>query len=133
MSSSAVSGHSMTMTVEGAALAESQTFSIHFTVATIDVTNRDSSWHGEYLQGRDEWTIDFDGLYIYDDLAKKYLQYYWSDRTPATLSIIVTMPDANTYTGEAILTSLDYEGPHEDKLSISGSLQGTAVLTCSAS
>jgi len=131
--SSAVTGKSMTMSVEGALLAESQNFAIHFSANTIDVTNRDSSWHGEYLVGRDEWTVDFDGLFIYNDLAKKYLQYYWSDRTPATLTIVITMPDTSTYTGEAILTSLDYEGPFEDALKLSGSLQGTAVLTASAS
>jgi len=134
MASSGVSGVLMTMSVEGSLLAESRSYTVHMTEDTIDITNRDTSWWGEHLAGRREWTIDFEGLYIYTDLGKKYLQYYWSDKTPATLTIILTLADGtNTLTGEAILTRLDYDGPFEGAATISGSLQGTAVLTASAS
>lgn len=132
--SNAVSGVLMTMTVEGSALAESRSFTVNLTNATIDVTNRDSAWWGQFLVGRREWTIDFEGLYIATDLGKQYLQYYWTDRTPSTLTIVVTLADGTiTLTGQAILTSLTYDGPFEDAGVFSGSLQGTDTLIASAS
>jgi len=131
MASSAVSGKLMTLSVEGALLAESRSFSIGLNEGTIDVTNRDSDWWGEYLRGRRDWTIDFEGLYISSDLAKHYLLYYYSTRLPSTsLTVIITLADGTaTLTGEALLTSLSFDGPFEDAAAVSGSLQGTSTLT----
>jgi predicted secreted protein len=85
------------------------------------------------LVARRGWTIDFDGLFIYNDVAKKVLLNHFSDQSPAAITAIVTMPDTATYTGECILTSMDFTGPYEDALTISGTLQGTGELTVSVS
>lgn len=131
---SKVSGKLMTITLDGAALGYSQSFTVNMTESPIDVTNRDSSWWGEYLRGRREWSIDFSGLYSSTDVGKKVLQDFYDDHTDATVSVILTLADGTiTLSGDAILTGLTYDGPHEDAATMSGTLQGTSTLTQSSS
>ena len=133
MTTAATSGQTMTLTVNGAALGETRSFAIHFSQGEIDATSRDSARWGEFLKGRREWTIDFEGLFIYNNVAKKIFQSYFTAATPTTLTIILTMPDTATYTGTCLLTSMDYDGPAEDAVTISGSLKGTGALVASVS
>ena len=133
MTSSAVAAQSMTLSIEGDPLGESRTFSLHLTADTIETTSRDSSWKREYLHGLQGWSIDFDGLYIYDDPAKKCLYEAWENRTFATLTVILTDADAVTYQGECILTDYTLDGAYDDAETASGSLQGTGALAISAS
>lgn len=133
MTTNAVIGKNMTLSVEGDLMAEAQSFALHFSSATIDVTSKDSDNWGDFLQGRKEWTIDFSGLYIYNDVAKKCLQAHFISGVPAALSVIITMPDGATFTGEVVLESMDYEGPAEEALTISGSLKGKGALQASIS
>jgi predicted secreted protein len=123
----------MTLSVEGDLMAEATSFALHFSQAQIDVTSKDSNLWGDFLGGRKEWTVDFSGMYIYNDVAKKCIQAHFIDGSPATLTLIITMPDSATYTGEAVLVSMDYEGPAEEALTISGSLKGQGALTASVS
>ena len=125
-----VSGSLCTLSVEGYLLAESETFTPTFNQETIDLTNRDSAWWREAIAGLRDWEISGDGLYIYNDDAKKRLEYHYTARSPATLTIILTLSDgSNTMTGEAILTNLTYPAPHADKASISFTLKGAGTLT----
>ena len=133
MTTAAVTGKNMTLSVEGDLMAEAQSFALHFAQSMIDVTSKDSNNWGDFLSGRKEWTVDFSGLYIYNDVAKKCLQDHFITGTPATLTLIITMPDSATFTGEAVLESMDYEGPVEEVLTISGSLKGQGTLTASVS
>lgn len=139
MTTNAVTGKSMTLSVEGDLLAEAQSFSFHFAQAQIDVTSKDSDNWGDYLAGRKEWSIDFSGLYIYNDYGQRALKNHalaYTALVPIALPhlhLILTMPDGQTFTGEAILESLDYEGPAEEALTYSGSLKGAGALVPSAS
>jgi predicted secreted protein len=123
----------MTLSVEGDVLGGARNVTINFNQETIDATSRDSSRWGEYLVGRRTWTIDFEALYIYTDVAKRALLNHINAASPADLDVIVTMPDGITYTGKALLTSFQLNGPFEDALVASGSLQGTDALTASSS
>lgn len=132
--STGVSGVLCTLSIEGSLLAESQNFSLTLNQALIDLTNRDTSFWQNSISGRRDWAVDGDGLYISGDLAKKYLQYHYTNRSPATLTLILTLADGTiTMTGEAILTNLTFPGPHEDAATITFSLSGTDALTASAS
>ena len=127
-----VSGSLCTLSIESALLAESETFTFTMNQETIDLTNRDSSWWREAISGLRDWEISGDGLYIYNDLAKKKLEYHYTARSPATLTVILTLSDgSNTMNGEVILTSLTYPAPHADKASISFTLKGAGTLTAS--
>jgi predicted secreted protein len=125
----AVSGHDMTLSVEGDVLAYARSVTINFAQDTIDVTTADSNWWKEYLASLRGWTIDAEALYLKTDEARSFLEYHWSARSPATLTVIVTLPGGTTYTGEAILTAMGYAGPYADALTTSVSLQGTGALT----
>jgi predicted secreted protein len=123
----------MTLSCEGDILGGARSVALNFAQETIDVTSRDSSKWGEFLASRRTWTIDFDALSIYTDIAKKVLVNHYTAGSPATITVIVTMPDGITYTGEAILTSFTFNGPFEDALTATGTLQGTDALVASAS
>jgi len=128
-----VSGLSMTLKFEGCALANSRSFTLNMGQDLMDVTSRSSSQWSESLLARRNWSIDFDGLWIYNDPAKKVLMAHFEDKTPVSITVVATMPDGATYTGEAYLTSYSVSAPYEDALTASGSLQGTAGLTISVS
>ena len=133
MTTAAVLGKLMTLSIEGDLMAENQSFALHFAGTSVDVTSKDSDSWGDFIQGRKEWSIDFNGMYVYNDIAKKALQAHFIDGSPASLTVIVTMPDGATYRGEAVLESMDYDGPAEEALTISGSLKGRGALTASVS
>ena len=127
-----VAGILCTLSVEGSLLAESETFTLTRNQETIDLTNRDSAWWRESISGLRDWEISGEGLYIYNDLAKKKLDYHVNARSPATLTIILTLADgSNTVTGEAIVTNLTYSAPPHDKASASFTLKGAGALTAS--
>jgi len=133
MTSSALAAKAMTLSIEGTALAETRTFTLHLTTDQIDTTSRDTNWKRESIQGFQSWSIDFDGLFISANVGKKFLLAHWEDRSPATLSVILTDANSVTYTGEAILTDFSLDGAYEDAETASGSLQGTGALALSAS
>ena len=139
MTTNAVSGKSMTLSIEGDFVGEAQSFALHFAQSTIVVTSKDSNDWGDFLAGRKEWSIDFNGLYIYNDYAQRALKNHFLAYTSLVpiavphLHVIITMPDGQTFTGEAVLESMDYEGPAEEALTISGSLKGKGALVPSTS
>ena len=138
MTTSAVSGQSITLSVDGGLLAGSKNYSISWSQAGIDVTSRDDAFQGANLAGRRDWTIDIDALYVYTDDAKKLLllnvnQGLAGATADATVTVIITTAAAVTYTGTAIVTSFALAMPAEDAVTYTCSLQGTGALTMSAS
>ena len=134
MTTAGKSGVLMTLSIEGAALAESRDFTLTQGQEEIDLTNRDSSWWKESTPGLRDWTIGGGGLYIYNDAARQLLDWHWHDRTPSFLTVIVTMADGSvTKTGECYVTNITYPGPHAGAAEISFTLRGTHALTISAS
>jgi len=130
--SSGQAGHSMTLSINGQLVGESRSFSINFTQGTIDLTNRDTNWYGEFLVGRREWTISFDGLWICGDAGKQQLLGHYTLHN-SLIDVILVMPTGDaaclqTFTGKAILTDMTYDGPYEDAVTISGTLQGTCDI-----
>ncbi len=134
MPTAPVSGNLASLSIEGDALAENRNFNLTLNQAIIDTTNRDTSWWQTSLAGVRDWEISGDGLYIFDDLAYRKLLYHFTNRSPATLTCILTLADgAITVTGECILTSLTEAMPHDAEGTMSFTLKGTGVLTPSAS
>jgi predicted secreted protein len=133
MSSSAVKGSLMTLSIQGDALGECRALTLHFTQATIDVTSRDNNTWDDFLAGRRGWSIDFEGMYIYTDIAYKALQNHATDLSPSSLTVVVTMPDNKTFSGSGVLESLDLSGPYDDACTISGTIKGKGTLSESTS
>jgi predicted secreted protein len=132
MTSSATEGRACTLTLEGVLLGESRDFSLQMDQADYDKTSRDSNRIGEYGVARRDWSVSGAGLYIASDVAKKCLVNHWSAGSPATITVLVTI-GTQTFTGEALVTSLSVDLPYEDAVGWSFSLKGTGALTPSAS
>ncbi len=129
-----VSGNLASLSIEGAVLAENRNFNLTLNQALIDTTSRDSSWWQDSLAGIRDWEISGDGLYIFNDLAYRKLMYHYTNRSPATLTVILTLADGTiTVTGECILTTLSEPSPHDDAGTLSFTLKGTGILTPSQS
>ena len=134
MTTSAVIGKNMSLSIQGDLMAEARSFTLHLGQSLVDVTSKDSDSWGDFLVSRKEWTISFNGLYVYTDDALKFLICHLIDGTPATLTVIITMPETiTTFYGSAVLESMDLEGPAEEALTYSGSLKGQGALEQSLS
>ena len=133
MTTNAVSGQSMTLSVAGSAVAGSKSFTVSWSVATIDLTTRDDAFQFSGIAGRRGVKIDIAALYIYTNVAKKALMAAVNAGTGQPLSIIVSMPDGCTYTATAICTAFSIVGPDEGALTATASLQVTGSLTISVS
>ena len=138
-------GHLCTLLIEGAEIAESRTYTLTQNQAVIDLTNRDSNWWSQFKAGIRDWEISGDGLYIYNDIARRRLQWHYSARNPVELDVVLTLPwhpavvgphapaaDAYgevVFTAKCILTNLTYPAAHDDAATISFTLKGTEALT----
>jgi predicted secreted protein len=129
-----ISGKLCTLSIEGAALAESQNFTLTCGKEVVDLTNRDSAFWRQLIGMKKSWSISGDGLYIYGDVAKKILVANWSGATQTMLTVILTLADGTiTATGEAWLTALSFPAPHDAAATISFTLEGTDALVFSVS
>lgn len=110
-------------------VAESRNFTLTENQALIDLTNRDSNWWSQFIAGIRDWEISGDGLYIYNDIARRRLQNHYMTRIPAQLTITL-MLSAGIYvfTAHCILTNLTYPAPHDAEATISFTLKGTDAL-----
>jgi len=133
MTTHSASGRTSTLSVEGDVIAGFRTFTLSGSKATEDATSADSDRWDELLGGRRSVTIDVDALYVYDDIAQIVLDEHFFENTPETLTLILTLPDGRTYTGEAIATSYSLNIPAEDIISLSATLQVTDGLTTTTS
>lgn len=132
--SAGIEGVLAALTINGAACAESQNFSLRLGQALVDLTNRDSAYWRQLVSSTREWSISGDGLYIYNNVAKKVLVAHWSTRIPAELDVILTLADGTiTVSGKALLESLEFPAPHAGPATITFTLQGIDVLTISES
>lgn len=132
MTTSAISGQAITLSIGGDLIAGSRNFTLTLNQGTIDTTSRDDAFQGAYLAGRRDVTIDIEALYVYSDIAKKILQTQANTGSPS-ISAIITMPDGATYTASVIVTSFALAMPAEDAVTYTASLQVTGALTISAS
>lgn len=94
---------------------------------TVDVTDKDSNNHMEYVPSLDSWSLDADGVLELDDNGFTEVQDTFEQKE--TFLIQLQQPDGSTLTGLAILTELKIEGPHDGEASASMSFQGTGPLT----
>jgi predicted secreted protein len=99
----------------------------------IDSSSRDSSQWGESLPGKKKWSVSLDALYIYNDIAEKVIRNHTISGSPATITVIVTMPDGATYTGECVVGNFEIAAPYDDVMKFTATLEGTDALALSVS
>jgi len=96
---------------------------------TIDTTAKDTGDWRTFLAGLKGWTLSCDGLYVDGDAALDELQSNFESGT--AVSITMSKSGEWTATGNAVITSLDYDASLEDVMTVSAEFQGTGALTIS--
>ena len=95
-------------------------------MATIDVTNKQSGGWEESLPDNRSWSIDANALYVPDDTAYEALEAAWE----AQEAVQVLWEEANgdTYEGDAYITDFPKSAPHKDAVTIDVTFQGSGEL-----
>lgn len=133
MTTGAVTGVNCSLAVEGDVLAGQLNVSLSVAQDMIDASSRDSSRWGESLPGRKKWSISLDALYIYNDIAEKVIRNHMVNGSPDTITVILTMPDGATFSGECIVSSFEIAAPENDMMKFTATLEGTDALAISVS
>ena len=97
---------------------------------SIDTTAKDTGDWRTFLAGLKSWTLSCDGLYVDGDPALEELQSKFESGTAVAVTIAESCA-AWTATGNAVITSLDYDASLEDVMTVSAEFQGTGALTIS--
>ncbi len=92
----------------------------------INVTGKDDAGWDAYIPGQAEWSITFDGSVILADTGLIALETAMKNST--TIYIEVTRPDSNTYVGNAVLTSLEFDAAVDKEAVFNCTLQGDQAL-----
>ena len=133
MATGGVSGLTVTLTVENTPLASTTDYTLTINQEVIDETSDDSARWEELIVGRRSWSIDADFFYIYNDAAAVYLEEHVTAGNPASVSVVLTTPNNNTYSGEGIVTSFVISRNFEDAIKASCTIRGTAALATATS
>jgi len=109
-------------------IAGQRNATLSLTSDSIDTTSKDTGDWRTFLAGLKSWTLSCDGLYVDGDPALEELQSKFESGT----AVAVTIAEKNaawTATGNAVITSLDYDASLEDVMTVSAEFQGTGALT----
>lgn len=92
-----------------------------------DTTSKDSSEFHEGLPTIRSWSMDVEAILMENDTALGDLEDAWTNNNK--ISVRITTPAGNTYTGDAIVTDFNWDGPHDDVMTASITLTGADSLT----
>lgn len=111
------------------AFGHSRSFTLNVEASSIDATSRDSSGWSEFIMGARSFTLDFEGLTNYDDdIDPAYLESAVENRTKFFVKFTDDLAGSLVYNGYVYVSSLTIDGPMEDVVTYSGTLQGTELL-----
>ena len=89
-------------------------------------TKDDSGWHVGVPTIRN-WSFDAEGVLTESDTAYGDLDDAYM--SGVAINCRITTPDATTYTGSCTVSALNIDGPHDDALTYTVTLTGSATLT----
>jgi len=92
----------------------------------IDVTSKISGGWKENMAGFKEWSIDCDGIVVFDDTAFTALETAFN--AGEEVAIQVAVDEVATYSGSALITDFPIEAPYDDAATYAVSLTGTGAL-----
>ena len=116
-------------------IARCTDFDFEVNKQTVDITSLDSDGWRELLVDMKEWRINFNAMVTRGAVGASEIDYdglmqeiKFSD-TPVTVMVTTATDDDNYESGSAFLTSLRASGSVGDKVTYSGTLEGTGGLT----
>lgn len=108
-------------------LAAGRTNTINRGTDEADLTSKDSNGYHEGLPTIRNWSFDFTHLLVESDASLADLENAYTLNLP--LQVRMQTPAGNNYRGVGHLTSFNWEGPHDDMATASGTITGTGSLT----
>lgn len=106
--------------------------SLSVTMATRDISTKDSSGWMEVLEGQKSWTLSGEGLVVYNNSGKATpddIYGHLSSRTLIYIEFGSEATDEKYYSGTGYFTEFSTDAGVEDNATFSFSFQGTGTLT----
>jgi len=106
--------------------------SLSVTMATRDISTKDSAGWMEVLEGQKSWTLSGEGLVVYNNSGKATpddIYTLLSNRTAVAIEFGSETTDEKYYAGSGFFTEFSTDAGVEDNATFSFSFQGTGVLT----
>ena len=106
--------------------------SLSVTMATRDISTKDSAGWMEVLEGQKSWTLSGEGLVVYNNTGKTTPDEIYtllSTRAVVVIQFGSASSDEKYYTGSGFFTEFSTDAGVEDNATFSFSFQGTGVLT----
>lgn len=93
---------------------------------TIDVSNKNSNGWSDFIPGAKSWTISCDGQFLTDDAGQEALMAAFLGNGEVSVEM---KGSGVTYSGTAVVASLELEASYDDVFAYSVELQGKGALT----
>ena len=106
--------------------------SLSVTMATRDISTKDSAGWMEVLEGQKSWTLSGEGLVVYDNSGKATpddIYTLLSNRAAVAIEFGSETTDEKYYSGSGFFTEFSTDAGVEDNATFSFSFQGTGTLT----
>ena len=106
--------------------------SLSVTMATRDISTKDSAGWMEVLEGQKSWTLSGEGLVVYNNTGKATpddIYTLLSNRTAVAIEFGSETTDEKYYSGSGFFTEFSTDAGVEDNATFSFSFQGTSTLT----
>ena len=106
--------------------------SLSVTMATRDISTKDSAGWMEVLEGQKSWTLSGEGLVVYNNTGKTTPDEIYtllSNRTAVAIEFGSATTDETYYSGSGFFTEFSTDAGVEDNATFSFSFQGTSTLT----
>ena len=106
--------------------------SLSVTMATRDISTKDSAGWMEVLEGQKSWTLSGEGLVVYNNTGKATpddIYTLLSNRTAVAIEFGSETTDEKYYSGSGFFTEFSTDAGVEDNATFSFSFQGTGTLT----
>ena len=106
--------------------------SLSVTMATRDISTKDSAGWMEVLEGQKSWTLSGEGLVVYNNTGKATpddIYTLLSDRSQVAIEFGSETTDEIYYSGSGFFTEFSTDAGVEDNATFSFSFQGTSTLT----
>lgn len=106
--------------------------SLSVTMATRDISTKDSAGWMEVLEGQKSWTLSGEGLVVYNQTGKTTPDEIYtllSSRGVVAVEFGSATTDETYYSGSGFFTEFSTDAGVEDNATFSFSFQGTSTLT----
>jgi predicted secreted protein len=131
-STSVMNSTDVVIIVAGEIVGKMTSASLSVTMATRDISTKDSAGWMEVLEGQKSWTLSGEGLVVYNNTGKATpddIYTYLSNRTAVAIEFGSETTDEKYYTGSGYFTEFSTDAGVEDNATFSFSFQGTGTLT----